>query len=94
MEHNIVGLPGSYALAHGLGWRGKGWQVRALHFLALHATMCSDQFPMPSQRLIPSWLGGAAEPVLKRAAPLGDGWMPAGRLQLAAGPYCRHPLFP
>src|SRR6185436_13789954 len=35
--------------------------------------------PMPVQRPIPIWFGGSAEPALKRAARLGDGWMPAGR---------------
>jgi probable F420-dependent oxidoreductase len=35
--------------------------------------------PMPIQRPIPIWFGGGAEPALKRAASLGDGWMPAGR---------------
>jgi probable F420-dependent oxidoreductase len=35
--------------------------------------------PMPIQRPIPIWFGGAAEPALQRAAKLGDGWMPAGR---------------
>ena len=32
--------------------------------------------PAPKQRPIPIWLGGFAEPVIKRAALLGDGWMP------------------
>ena len=36
--------------------------------------------PLPVQQPIPIWFGGVAEPVLKRAARLGDGWMPAGRL--------------
>ena len=36
--------------------------------------------PLPVQRPIPIWFGGVAEPVLERAARLGDGWMPAGRL--------------
>jgi probable F420-dependent oxidoreductase len=35
--------------------------------------------PLPIQRPIPIWFGGAAPPVLERAARLGDGWMPAGR---------------
>ena len=36
--------------------------------------------PLPVQRPIPIWFGGVANPVLERAARLGDGWMPAGRL--------------
>jgi probable F420-dependent oxidoreductase len=32
--------------------------------------------PLPVQRPIPIWFGGHAEPVLKRVAEIGDGWMP------------------
>jgi probable F420-dependent oxidoreductase len=32
--------------------------------------------PAPIQRPIPVWLGGSSEAALKRAAKLGDGWMP------------------
>ena len=32
--------------------------------------------PLPIQRPIPIWFGGNAEPVLKRIARLGDGWLP------------------
>lgn len=32
--------------------------------------------PLPVQRPIPIWLGGGAEPVLRRVAKLADGWMP------------------
>ncbi|GCE45969.1 putative F420-dependent oxidoreductase [Thermosporothrix hazakensis] len=34
--------------------------------------------PMPLTRPIPLWLGGSAEPVLRRLARLGDGWFPQG----------------
>lgn len=32
--------------------------------------------PMPVQRPIPIWFGGHADPVLRRVANLGDGWLP------------------
>jgi len=32
--------------------------------------------PLPVQQPIPIWFGGHAEPVLRRTARLGDGWMP------------------
>src|SRR5438094_5414057 len=32
--------------------------------------------PLPVQRPIPVWMGGMAEPVLKRVATLSDGWFP------------------
>ncbi len=32
--------------------------------------------PMPVQRPIPIWIGGEADPVLKRIARIGDGWLP------------------
>ncbi len=32
--------------------------------------------PLPVQRPIPIWFGGNADPVLKRAATIGDGWIP------------------
>ena len=32
--------------------------------------------PMPVQRPIPVWMGGGAEPVMKRIAKIADGWFP------------------
>jgi probable F420-dependent oxidoreductase len=32
--------------------------------------------PLPAQRPIPIWFGGSSEAVVKRAARIGDGWMP------------------
>lgn len=34
--------------------------------------------PLPIQRPIPIWFGGGAEPVLRRAAKYGQGWIPLG----------------
>lgn len=35
--------------------------------------------PLPIQRPIPIWFGGQADPVLRRTARMGDGWMPNHR---------------
>lgn len=42
--------------------------------------------PLPVQRPIPLWLGGNADPVLRRAARMADGWMPNFRRVDAARP--------
>jgi probable F420-dependent oxidoreductase len=35
--------------------------------------------PLPVRRRIPIWLGGGAEPVLRRIGRIGDGWLPRRR---------------
>lgn len=42
--------------------------------------------PLPYQQPIPIWFGGQAEPVLKRMALLGDGWMVNYRSSISAQP--------
>lgn len=42
--------------------------------------------PLPVQRPIPIWFGGTAEPALKRAARIADGWLPNFRSPEAARP--------
>ena len=42
--------------------------------------------PLPVQRPIPLWFGGHAEPVLRRVARMGDGWMPNYRSVADARP--------
>jgi probable F420-dependent oxidoreductase len=42
--------------------------------------------PLPVQQPIPIWFGGHADTVLKRAARLGDGWLPNYRSAEDAGP--------
>lgn len=49
------------------------------HRTAHHVVDNAGINPLPIQRPIPLWLGGWTDPVLQRAARLGDGWMPAGR---------------
>jgi len=54
-------------------------QPLVTHKSAHHVIDNAGINPLPIQRPIPVWFGGAAEPVLRRAARIGDGWMPAGR---------------
>jgi len=54
-------------------------QPLVTHKSAEHVIDNAGLNPLPVRRPIPIWFGGAAEPVLKRAARMGDGWMPAGR---------------
>src|SRR5690242_227930 len=58
----------------------KLWTEPLVHFRgADHVITNAGLNPMPIQRPIPIWFGGSAEAALRRAARLGDGWMPAGR---------------
>jgi hypothetical protein len=41
-----------------------------------HTLVDVNQLPVPVQRPIPIWFGGSSDAVIKRAARLGDGWMP------------------
>lgn len=43
--------------------------------------------PLPVQRPIPVWFGGHADPVLRRVARLGDGWIPNYRTPEDAKPH-------
>jgi probable F420-dependent oxidoreductase len=46
-----------------------------------HKVTAAGLNPMPVQRPIPLWIGGSAEPALKRAAVLGDGFFPQRPLE-------------
>ena len=41
-----------------------------------HSLIDVTMLPVPVQRPIPIWFGGSSDAVVKRAARLGDGWMP------------------
>ena len=55
-----------------------------------HDLQAVNIMPPPVQRPIPVWFGGSSDAVIKRAARIGDGWMPimapdaAGEAKLAA----------
>ena len=41
-----------------------------------HTLEAVNMLPVPVQRPIPIWFGGSSDAVVKRAARIGDGWMP------------------
>ena len=41
-----------------------------------HTLVDVNLLPVPVQRPIPVWFGGSSDAVVKRAARIGDGWMP------------------
>jgi probable F420-dependent oxidoreductase len=41
-----------------------------------HTILDAGLNPLPVQRPIPLWIGGNADPVLRRIATVGDGWLP------------------
>ena len=44
-----------------------------------HTVTAAGISPLPVQRPIPLWMGGGAEPVIKRIARMADGWFPQFR---------------
>jgi len=54
-------------------------QPLVTHKSAHHAIDNAGLNPLPVQRPIPIWFGGGSDAVFRRAARIGDGWMPAGR---------------
>jgi len=46
-----------------------------------HRVTAAGLNPLPEQRPIPIWIGGSAEPALRRAARLGDGYFPQRPLE-------------
>ncbi|WP_162914748.1 LLM class F420-dependent oxidoreductase [Desertibaculum subflavum] len=55
----------------------KLWSEDLVSFSGRFHELCEVNIvPPPVQRPIPVWFGGASDAVVKRAAELGDGWMP------------------
>lgn len=53
------------------------WKAPVITFQGrYHQVEAAGINPLPIQRPIPVWFGGHAEPMLKRAARLADGWFP------------------
>jgi probable F420-dependent oxidoreductase len=55
----------------------KLWSQRLVDFHGKwHSIPDAGMSPMPLQQPIPIWFGGQSEPVIRRTAYMGDGWMP------------------
>jgi probable F420-dependent oxidoreductase len=55
------------------------WTERAVNFEGeFDSVQHAGIKPLPIQQPIPVWFGGGADPVLRRAAKLGQGWIPLG----------------
>lgn len=55
------------------------WTERSVTFEGdFHTVTGSGLNPMPIQRPIPVWFGGSTDATLRRAAKLGQGWIPLG----------------
>ena len=53
------------------------WRGRSANFEGRwHSVNDAGINPLPVQRPIPVWLGGGAEPVIRRVARIADGWIP------------------
>ena len=53
------------------------WTERAVSVATpMHRITDAGIFPLPTQRPIPLWFGGSSDAVIRRAARIGDGWMP------------------
>ena len=58
------------------------WQEPVVTFEGSHHTVTAAGInPLPVQRPIPVWIGGSAEPALKRAAEIADGFFPQRPLE-------------
>lgn len=58
------------------------WTERAVTFVGrYHDLRAVGLNPMPVQRPIPLWIGAAAEPAVKRACAIGDGYLPLAPLE-------------
>lgn len=57
------------------------WSSENANFQGQYTKITQAVFsPLPAQKIgIPIWIGGNAEPVLRRVAKLGDGWHPVGQ---------------
>ena len=57
----------------------KLWTERSVTFQGeFDQVMHAGVNPLPIQRPIPIWFGGGSDATLKRAARMGDGWIPLG----------------
>ena len=60
------------------------WTEESVDFAGQwHTVSGAGLNPMPVQRPIPVWMGGGADPALRRVAALADGWLPQAQMDEA-----------
>lgn len=64
----------------------KLWTEQSITYRGeFHTVTEAGLSPLPRQRPIPLWIGGNAPPAMRRAARVGDGWLPVQPAEKAAG---------
>jgi probable F420-dependent oxidoreductase len=56
------------------------WSQEVVNYKGKYHTIVeAGLHPLPVRRVIPIWIGGSSDVVLRRAASIGDGWFPLGQ---------------
>ena len=80
VEHEALGVPfkGRHRrFEEQIGLLRRLWQEPVLTYEGRFDTIVASGInPLPVQQPIPIWIGGATEAAVRRAARLGDGWLP------------------
>ena len=87
MEYEALGVPMTKRgarLDEQINFMRQLWTRRSSSFDGhFHTLTEGGVCPMPVQQPIPIWIGGVSPPAMRRAATLGDGWLPIIKAEVA-----------